>query len=365
MKRLTSLSIPSILCPALLLSLAGCKKPEAAPQGAGMQGMPVQTQTVALSPVQTTSDYVATIKSRRSVIVMPQISGNLTELQVRSGDHVKAGQLMMVVNPIQQQALVDAQRSTENQKKALFDYNTIQIERQRKLFDAGITSRDTLDQAEQSYKNTKSDYEASVATRKSLEEQLAYYKIKAPFDGIVGDVPVHLGDYVTPSISLTTVDENKDLEAYVYVPTERSSEVHSGLPVQILGDDGKVIETTSVDFLSPQIDAMTQGILLKAPVHSTAVALRSAQLVKVRVVWNTSPKPIVPVLAVSRQGGQTFVFVAEQQKDGHFAARQLSVTLGETVGNNYAISSGLKEGDKVIVSGTQFLVDNMPVFPHG
>lgn len=330
-----------------------------------MQALPVQTESVALAPVQQSSDFVATIKSRRSVILMPQVDGNLTEIQVKSGDHVRSGQLLMQIDPRRQQAMVDAQKSTENQKKALYDYNVIQIERQRKLFEAGVTSRDTLDQAEQSFNNTRADWQSAIATRKSLEEQLAYYQVKAPFDGVVGDIPVHLGDYVTSTTALTTVDENKDLEAYIYVPTERGSQVHMGLPVQLLDGNDKVVETTSVDFLSPQVDSQLQGILLKAPVHSTSDILRSAQLVKARVIWKTSPQPVIPVLSVTRQGGQTFVFVAKKQQDGHFAARQIAVTLGETVGNSYAVTAGLNEGDKVIVSGTQFLVDNMPVMPHG
>jgi len=345
--------------------LAGCRQPEADAKAPAGQALPVQTQSVSLSPVQQSTDFVATIKSRRSVTVMPQVDGNLTRILVKSGDRVSAGQFIMEIDPLRQQALVDSQKATENQKKALYDYNTLQIERQRKLFAAGVTSQDTLDQAEQSYNNTRADWQAAIATRKSLEQQLAYYNIKAPFDGVVGDVPVHLGDYVTPSTALTTVDENKDLEAYIYVPTERSSQVRMGMPVQLLDADDKVVETTNVDFLSPQVDSQLQGILLKAPVHSTSNAPRSAQLVKARVIWKTSPQPLIPVLAVSRQGGQTFVFVAQQQPDGHFAAHQVAVSLGETVGNSYAVDAGLKPGDKVIVSGTQFLVDSMPVLPHG
>jgi RND family efflux transporter MFP subunit len=341
---------------------SACKQPEAAAKGPGMQALPVQTQTVALAPVAQSSDFVATIKSRRSVTLLPQVSGNLTEITVKSGDHLRAGQLIMVINPMQQQALVDSQKSTEIQKKALYDYNTIQIERQRKLFEAGVTSRDTLDQAEQSYKNTQADWQAAIQTRKSLEEQLAYYRIKAPFDGIVGDVPVHLGDYVSPSTSLTTVDENKDLEAYIYVPTERSGDVHFGMPVQIIDADGKVQESTKVDFLSPQVDTQLQGILLKAPVHSTSTALRTAQLVKARVVWTTAPQPIIPVLSVSRLGGQTFVYVAATQ-NGKSVASQRAVTLGGTTDNNYVVLGGLKAGDQLIVSGTQFLQDGMPVMP--
>ena len=110
-----------------------------------MQALPVQTQSVTLSPVEQSSDFVATIKSRRSVTVMPQVDGNLTQILVKSGDHVRAGQVMMEIDTRRQQALVDAQKSTENQKKALYDYNELEIERQRKLFEAGVTSREMLD----------------------------------------------------------------------------------------------------------------------------------------------------------------------------------------------------------------------------
>ena len=59
---------------------------------------------------------------------MPQVDGNLTQLLVRSGDRVKAGQTMMVIDPLRQQALVDSQQSTENQKRALYQYNTVEVE---------------------------------------------------------------------------------------------------------------------------------------------------------------------------------------------------------------------------------------------
>jgi hypothetical protein len=74
---------------------------------------------------------------------------------------------------------------------------------------------------------------------------------------------------------------------------------------------------------------------------------------------------VIPVLAVTRQGGQSFVFVAKKQQDGHFVASQTPVTLGDTVGNTYSITSGLSAGDQVIVSSTQFLVNGMPVSPLG
>jgi len=348
----------------ILLGLAatGCQKKPVVPDAAGMQAMPVQTAAVTIAPVPQSSEYVATIKSRRSATLQPQVSGILTQIRVRSGDHVKAGQGLMEIDPRQQQASVASQRATERQKKALYDYNVREVERQHKLFDAGVTSRDAFEQAQQSFENSKADYESAMEMRKTQEQQLAYYTVRAPFDGVVGDIPVHVGDYVAPATMLTTVDENKDLEAYIYVPTERSGQVRQGLDVELMDNSGKVVDKTRINFLSPQVDSTLQGILVKAPVHSASEVLRNAQMVKARVIWSTSPMAVVPVLAVMRQGGQTFVFVARQQ-DGHLIASQTAVTVGDTVGNTYAVSSGLKAGDKVIVSSTQFLVNGMPVVP--
>ena len=346
------------------LAAVGCHQKPAAQVAGGAQAMPVQTVTVALAPVPQTSEYVATIKSRRSATLQPQVDGRITQIRVRSGDHVRTGQPLMNIDPQHQLAAVASQRATERQKKALYDYNALEIERQRKLFEAGVTSRDAYDQAKQSFENTKADYESAVEARKTQEEELAYYTIRAPFDGVVGDIPVHVGDYATSSTLLTTVDENRDLEAYIYVPTERSTAVRMGLPVELTDNTGKLLEKTSIDFISPQVDSTLQGILVKAPVHSSPELLRNAQLVKARVVWNTTPMAVIPVLAVTRQGGQSFVFVA-RQANGHVAARQVPVVLGDTVGNNYSVSSGLQAGDKVIVSSTQYLINDMPVMPLG
>ena len=162
-----------------------------------MQGLPVQTVTVALQPVPQSSEYVATVKSRRSATVSPQVSGQLTEILVHSGEQVKAGQVLMEIDPRQQQANVASLLATERQKKALYDYNTVELDRQHKLFDAGVTSRDAYDQAQQAYQNAKADYESAMGSRKTQEQLLAYYTVRAPFAGIVGDIPVHVGDYVS------------------------------------------------------------------------------------------------------------------------------------------------------------------------
>jgi RND family efflux transporter MFP subunit len=283
---------------------------------------------------------------------------------VKSGDLVKAGQVLMRVDPLKQMATVQSQQGTQSQKKALYDYTEIQVERQRKLFESGVVSRDSYDQATQAYQNAKADYEANSALTDTQRQQLAYYDIRAPFTGVVGDIPVHLGDYVSATTLLTTVDENADLEAYIYIPTERAGLVRQGLPVEILDTAGKTLVKSRISFLSPQVDNGLQSILAKADIPRTAQLLRNQQLVNARVTWSTTPAPVVPVLAVSLVGGQTFVYLAAQKGDGYIA-HQVPVMLGETVGNTYPVISGLKPGDKVITSGLQFLQEGAPVKPLG
>jgi RND family efflux transporter MFP subunit len=326
--------------------------------------MPVQVAPVTLSPVPTSDTYVATIKSRRSATMQPQVDGNLVNIYVKSGDVVKAGQVLMRIDPLKQIATVQSQQGTQAQKKAVYDYAQIDLERQRKLYEAGVVSREAFDQATQAYQNAKGDYESNAALTDTQRRQLAYYDIRAPFNGIVGDIPVHLGDYVSATTLLTTVDENADLEAYIYVPTERATQIRMGLPVEILDTSGNLLIKSRISFLSPQVDNGLQSILAKAEIPRTAEILRNEQLVRARVTWSTAPAPVVPVLAVSLIGGQTFVYLAAPKGDG-FVAHQVPVKLGETVGNTYPVQSGLKPGDKVIVSGLQFLQEGAPVKPLG
>jgi RND family efflux transporter MFP subunit len=341
-----------------IFSSAGCKDTES--KQAPQPPLQVKVKTVDLASVPQTDEYVATIKSRRSASIQPQVDGQLTSILVKSGDHVHAGQPLMKIDPLRQQAVVDQQRSTEAQKKAVLDYDVIDLERKRKLYEEQVSSKQDLDLAEQAYQNAKADYESSTAGRVTQQRQLEYYNLTAPFNGIVGDVPVHVGDYVSPTTLLTTVDENAELEAYIYIPTERAAGIRMGLPVQVVTSSGELIESTKIDFVSQQVDNASQGILVKAPIHGSLDQFRTAQLVKARVIWSNAPTPTVPVLAVIRVGGQAFVYVAAQG-DGGVVAKQRAVNLGDTIGNDYAVIGGVKPGEQVIVSGTQLLTDGTPI----
>src|SRR5947207_13350346 len=118
-----------------------------------------------------------------------------------------------------------------------------------------------------------------------------------------------------------------------------------GLPVQIVTSSGKLIEKTKINFVSQQVDNALQGVLVKAPVHASLDRFRNAQLVKARVVWSTAPAPTVPVLAVTRIGGQPFVYIVASSDKGT-VARQRPVTLGDTLGKYYAVAGRREPRDE-------------------
>jgi len=273
---------------AAVLFAMGCKP--AAPPAAPPQAMPVQVAPVTLSPVPTGDTYVATIKSRRSATMQPQVDGNITKIFVKSGDTVKPGQVLMQIDPLKQVATVQSQQGTEQQQKAVYQYNQADVVRQKALYDAGVISKQAYDQSVQSYQNSKGALDSASALTITQQQQLAYYDIRAPFSGVVGDIPVHLGDYVSPTTLLTTVDENTDLEVYIYVPTERATQIRTGLPVDILDTAGNVLTKSTISFISSQVDNGLQSILAKADIPHSAERLRNLQLVKARVTEHR-PRP--------------------------------------------------------------------------
>ncbi len=345
---------------SLAALLAGCTK--AVPPAPAAQAMPVMVQPVSPTSVPSSDSYVATIKSRRSATIQPQVDGNLTKILVHSGDAVKAGATLMQIDPLKQVATVEAQQAAELQQRAVYQYNETDLVRQAQLYKDGIISKQAYDQAMQSFQSAKATLDSAAAQTKTQREQLAYYEIRAPFTGIVGDIPVHLGDYVSPTTTLTTVDEDKDLEAYIYVPTERAAQARTGLAVDLLDASGAVLAHSALNFVSPEVDNDLQGILVKAPVPKSSQRLRDGQILNARITWSTSQIPTVPVLAVTRIGGQSFVYIAAAQGAG-YAAHQVSVKLGEPVGNVYPVLGGLNPGDRVVLSGIQFLQEGVPVVP--
>ncbi len=340
--------------------LAGCSRGPQAPPA--MPPMAVGVQVLAPKPVTISSEYVAVLKSRRSSEVRPQVEGIITHIYVKSGDRVSNGQPLLQIEASKQQATVQSEEAGRAAQEAAVHYAEQQFERAKRLLAAGAISQQEYDQAESSLHTTKASWAALDARVQESRVQLQYFRVAAPTTGIVGDVPVRVGDRVKTDTVLTTIDQNAGLEVYIQVPIERSQDIRTGLPVRLVDNEGQLLVKTVVDFVSPQVDDRTQSILAKAPVPRDK-GLRTEQFVRAQVIWREEPGLTVPAVAVTRINGQYFAFVAEPGQKG-FVAHQRSVKLGELVGNDYVVVSGLKAGERLIVSGVQKIGDGAPVQPQ-
>jgi len=348
---------------AVLLFTTACTNTKAA-KAADPQAMPVKVQTAKAQEVDDTTDYVATLKSRDSAVVMPQVEGIITQIFVHSGEQVASGAPMMQIDPAKQQATVKSQEDARAAQTAQVKWAEQNYDRVSGLANAGVVSKQDLDQARATLDAAQAQLHSLDAQVSEQQVQLHYYRVVAPRAGIVGDVPVRIGDRVITTTTLTTVDRPGSLEAYIYVPIEKSAQLKMNLPVQIVDASGSPLATSRVTFMSPQVDTATQTVLVKAQIANSNDLLRTAQFIRARVVWGSQQKPVVPVVAVSRIGGLYFAFVAESDQKGGYVVHQKPLQIGQIVGNDYVVLDGVKPGDKVVVSGTQFLVDGVPVVPQ-
>jgi len=385
-----------------------------APPGGARPPSPVEMVLLAAKAVEQTSEFVGTIKSRRSTSIQPQVEGFITRIAVKSGDLVRAGALLVEIDSKPQDAAIAALESVKAQREIDVAYARQEADRARRLLDAGAASQMDADRAANALKAAHAQVRTVEEQIRQSRTELAYYRVTAPTSGTIGDVPVREGDRVTKSTLLTTVDSNEGLELYLNVPIQQAPQLRTGLPVRLLDDAGREIAKVGINFVSPSVDTGTQTVLAKVPINTRGTperklgpttggerGLTNGQFVRAQLIWTTAPALTVPVTAVTRINGQFFVFVAEkntqagpaggagqagasngtgrpggggragettgpgepggQSGPGQMVARQRAVMLGNVLSNEYVVLGGLKEGDMLIVSGVQKIGDGAPV----
>jgi RND family efflux transporter MFP subunit len=350
----------ALLALILLVALpSGCGQKQAA----GNEADPAVTvKTARIQPISIpdASEYLATLKSRHSTALNPQVEGQVIRILAKSGDRVRAGAALMEIDPLKQQATVSSQEAARGAQESNVRYAQLQWERAQKLFDAGVISKQEFDQARTNLETARETLRSLDQQVREQQVQLHYYSVVAPTDGIVGDIPVRVGDRVAVTTLLTTVDAPGSLELYISVPVERSKDLKMGQEVQLLDTAGNAVASSHLDFISPQVDAGTQSVLAKATIRNSSDSLRTYQFTRARIIWGVHKGPVVPVLSVSRINGQFFVFVVEGSGKSTVAHQKI-VKLGELIGNQYIVLDGLKDGDRVVVEGSQNLVDGANV----
>lgn len=395
------------------LSLLGaCGKADSSAKAGGPPVTKVRLAEVKTATVASSSEFIGSLFSRRSVTFQSQVVGRVTKILVKYGQKVSAGQELLEIDPAQQQASVNsyqaaaqaAQAGLRNAEATLKQYeaqrladlssvnfNRKQYDRYTYLANQGAVSLSTRDQYADSIRQAQANLAAidkqiqaqrdtiaqqrrniqqAQANTQQQQVQLGYYKITAPFTGLVGDIPVKIGDYVTTSTTLTSVTQNQPLEVNVSIPIEDAPRVHQGTIVELLDAQGKTIGSSRVFFIAPSTDNTTQSILVKSLYDNSNDRLRASQYVRARVIWDQHPGVLVPTTAVSRIGGESFVYVAQtqtvsqgQDKPAHteLVAREKPVQLGDIQGNSYQVISGLQPGEKLVTSGILNLSDGAPI----
>jgi RND family efflux transporter MFP subunit len=386
------------------------EKPSPAVANAPPPGVKVKLSPVQTGTVEDSTEYIASLESRRSVNLQPRIQGQVSQIFVKSGDIVSSGAAIIQIDSRQQQAAVSSlsaagQGSQAQLENARATLKSLQAERLANVADVrlnqqdynryselaaqGAVSRQTQDLYANKLATAKaqlgaidSRIQAQLATisqvEKSLEQadanirqqqvQLQYYKITAPFTGTVGDIPVKVGDFVNTSTPLATITQNRPLDVKIPVPLEKGTQLRQGLPVELINAQGQTIGSSSIFFISPNITNNSQSILVKALYNNSNGQLRADQLIRAKVIWNRRSGVLIPTTAISRIAGETFVFVAETGKSpegvSQLIAKQKQVKLGNIKGNDYQVITGLQKDEKLIISGVQNLRDGLPITPE-
>jgi multidrug efflux pump subunit AcrA (membrane-fusion protein) len=352
--------------------------------------------------VREESEYIARFESRKSVTLSPRVGGIIRSINTASGNTVGGGQVLIRIEASQQEAavrsaaagiesrsrVVDQARSQlaaleadKISRESNLKLAKIQLERARTLQSQGVVSRQDLDIAENNYQTAVSSLGAlngQIQSQKALiaqyqndtkqagemlseqRAQLRYYDVSAPFAGVVGDIPVKVGDYVSPTTQLMTITVNQPLEAYIYIPVEKSSKLRTGMPVELIAPDGRELGPSRVFFVAPGAEGSDQTILIKAEYANSDGRVRVGESGQARIVWSQDSGLWIPTTAVTQLAGQNFVFIAKQE-NGQWSAHQTPVKLGQPTNSKYPVIEGITAEDEIVLTGTQNLFDKMPI----
>ncbi|HYW20217.1 MAG TPA: efflux RND transporter periplasmic adaptor subunit [Nodularia sp. (in: cyanobacteria)] len=371
-------------------------------------GVRVKVSPVQIGTVEESLDFVASLKSQRSVQIVSKIPGQVTQIFLQSGDPVTAGTAIIQVdsrpatidetNAAKQAAI--AQRENARAKlqslEAARQSQTANLQLQQQDYEKyanlaaqGAVSQRSKDEYASIVAKAKANLSAinaqiqgeqaiisqaetalqqAEANVKNQQIQPTNYRITAPFSGTVGDFPVKVGDLVNTSTPLVTVSQKQPLEVNISVPKEQSKKLRQGMPIEVLNPQGQILSTSKISLIAPDRNNEQRSILVKALFNNSEDKLKPDQLVQARVIRNKHSGVLVPTKAVSRLGGKTFVYVIKMEKSkqgiSQLIARQKSIKLGNIKNDNYQVLAGLQPEDKIITSGLLNLKDGVPIVPE-
>ncbi|MBK7535247.1 MAG: efflux RND transporter periplasmic adaptor subunit [Myxococcales bacterium] len=353
-----SVAVALALCAGLA---AGCGKKGQASGGPAGPPPPKEIEILALQPteVRDTGEYLGSLLSRGSVTVLPQVAGYVRAVLVRPGQKVAAGAPLLEVDAREEAAALASAEAQRAAAAASLGLARQVRERTEALFREGLATAEELDQRRAAVEAADASTRAAEAQVSQRKVAVQYNTVRAAVAGVVGDVLVRVGDFVTASTRATTISQAGALELSISVPAARARSVTVGMPVELVAADGSAELTTQVFFVAQDADPRTQLVELKAAVPEGR-GLRSSELVRARVIYSTRQALQVPARAVVRQSGQAFVYVVVSKGQGLVVERR-PVTLGDLGASAFVLEQGLGAGDRIAVSAIQQLRDGAAV----
>ena len=345
----TKNALTALLAAVLATSLAACGGPDGDAQAEAEKkeekaAVPVEIAAAHHGAVSAFYSGTATLEAERDAEVVAKTGGVVEELVVEEGQRVKAGQVMARIDD--DRLRLEVQRAEANLAQLEQEYL-----RNKQLHEKQLVSADA-------YEKLSYSMDAMRADLALARLQLAYTEIKAPFDGIVAERHIKLGNMLAqnePAFRVTTYDP---LIAKLHVPERELNKLVNEQPAELRVDalPGHTF-TASVDRVSPVVDAATGTFTVTVAVSDTAGTLKPGMFGRVDIIYDRHEDAIlIPRAAVINEDAKETVFVV---REGH-AQRQV-VKTGYANNGSIEILEGLQAGDQVITVGKNSLKDGARV----
>lgn len=338
----------------------------------GDNEFPVATVERASSDMQTT--FPAVIKGVQDVEIRPKISGFITQVCVREGQSVGAGQLLFVIDNVTYQAAVRQAQAAVNTAQAQVNTAKLTYDNTKQLHENKVVGDYELQTARNTYESARAQLAQAQAALASAKETLSFCYVKSPTSGVVGSLPYKVGTLASASSAqpLTTVSNISSMEVYfsmtekdVLAMTKTSGSVQQAIAsmpeIRLQLADGTVYNQPGhVTKMSGMIDAATGSVSMIARFPNPQRLLKSGGSGSVIIPSRSSNTIIVPQSVVSEVQDKLFIYVVG--KDNKVKYTEITVA-PQNDGKNYVVTSGLKTGDKYVTNGITKLSDGMEIVP--
>ena len=325
---------------------------------------PVTTVGTSSADMQTT--YPASIKGVQDVQISPKVTGFITQINVKEGQTVGAGQVLFVIDNVTYQATVRQAQAGLNTAQASLNTAKLNYENSKKLHENGVIGDFELQSATNQYEQTKAAVSQAEASLASAKEMLGFCYVKSPAAGVVGTLPYKVGALVNTNTVLTTVSNNSSMEAYFSV-TEKEAMIISqtGLDkipaVKLQLADGSIYGLEGhVTKMSGVIDAATGSVQLIAAFQNPEKQLKSGATGTIIIPRQNTNAIIIPMGCVSEVQNKKFVYLLGEGNKVKYTEIKVDP---QNDGNNYIVTEGLKTGDKYVTNGITKLNDGMEIVP--